>query len=98
MMKKTAAEVLFVKRLEESRLVKMVVEKLRGGGGIGWLEEYDVLRRRFELDNEGRLVGKLKNKIKARNEDWEEVYMKSTLKWYRLSKCGTWVERYVRSE
>ena len=27
-----------------------------------------VLRRKFELDNEGGSVGKLKNTIKARNE------------------------------
>ena len=41
-------------------------------------------------------MGKLKNKIKARNEkDWEEVYMKSTLKWYRLPNDNTGVERYV---
>ena len=45
----------------------------------------------FELDSEGGLVGKLMNKIKARNEkDWEEeIYTKSTLKWYRLSKDDT---------
>ena len=45
----------------------------------------------FELDNEGELVGKMMNKIKARNEkDWEEeIYTKSTLKWYRLSKDDT---------
>ena len=57
------------------------------------------MRRTFELDNEGGLVGKLQNKIKAGNEkDWEEeVYTKSTLKWYRLAKDGTMVERYVRS-
>ena len=47
----------------------------------------------FELDNEGGSVGKLKNKIKARNEkDWdEEVYIKSILKWYRLAKM---IQRY----
>ena len=28
----------------------------------------EVLRRKFELDNEGGLVDKLKKKIKARNE------------------------------
>ena len=41
----------------------------------------------------------MKNKIKARNEkDWEEeVYTKSTLKWYRLAKDDTGVEIYVRS-
>ena len=67
--------------------MKMVVEKLRKEGGIGWLEAYEILRRKFELDNEGGLVGKLKNKIKVRNEkDWEEVCTKSTLKWYRLQK------------
>ena len=43
-------------------------------------------------------MGKLKNKIKARNEkDWEEeVYTKSTLKWYRLAKDEIGVERYVK--
>ena len=45
--------------MDESQLVKMVVEKLREDGGIGWLEEYAVLRRGFELDNECGLVGKL---------------------------------------
>ena len=44
------------------------MEKLREDGGIGWWDEYEVLRRMIELDNEGGLVGKLKNKIKARNE------------------------------
>ena len=60
----------------------MVVEKLSKGGG-----KYEVLRRKFELDYKDGLVGKLKNKIKERNEkDWEEAYMKNTLKWYRLAK------------
>ena len=55
------------------------------------------MKRKFELDNEGGF-GKLKNKIKAGNEnDWKEVYRKSTLKWYRLAKDDTGVERYVRS-
>ena len=45
------------------------------------------------------MVSKLKNRIKARNEkDWEEeVYMKSTLKWFRLAKDDTGVKEYVRS-
>ena len=42
--------------MEESRLVKMVVRKPR------------ELRRKFELDNEVELVGRLMNTIKARNE------------------------------
>ena len=73
----------FDKRLEgmeESRLVKMVVEKLREDGGIGWWEEYELLRRTIEPNNKAGLVGQLKNKIKATNEkDWEEEAMKSTL-------------------
>ena len=56
-------KVLFGKRLEGmegSRLVKMVVEKLREDGGIGWWEVYEVLRRKFELYNEVGFVSKLK--------------------------------------
>ena len=69
-------KVLFGKRLErmEESTVKMVVEKLREGGGIGWWEEDEVLKRKFELDIKVGSVGRLNNKIKARNEDWEEVY------------------------
>ena len=38
------------------------------------VERVEVLRRKFALDDEGGLLSKLKNKIKARNEkDWEEV-------------------------
>ena len=55
-----------VKSMEESRLVKMVVKKLREDGEIGWWEEYEILRK-FELDNESGSVGRLKTKIKARN-------------------------------
>ena len=69
-------KVLFGKRLEgmeESRQVKMVVEKPRVDGRIVRWEEYQRLRRKFELDNEGGSVARSKNKIKARNEkDWEE--------------------------
>ena len=49
--------------MEECQLVKMVVEKLRENGGIGWRQEYEVFRRTFELDNEGGSVGKLKNEL-----------------------------------
>ena len=69
--------------------MKMVVEKVREDREIGWWEEYQVLSRMFELNNDG-LVGKFKNKIKARNRDWEEeVYMKSVLIWYSLAKDDT---------
>ena len=58
-------KVLFGKRLEgmeESRLVKMAVEKLREDGGIGWWKKYEVLKGKFELDNEVGLVGRFTNK------------------------------------
>ena len=45
-----------------------MVEKLREDGGKGSWEEYEVLMGMLEQDNKGRLVGKLMNKIKARNE------------------------------
>ena len=57
-----------------------------------WQIDYNcVLRKMFER---GWVLGKLKNKIKVRNEkDWEEkVYTKCTLKWYRLAKDGAGVE------
>ena len=65
--------------------LEMVMEKVREDGEIGLCEKYDVLRRKFELDN----------KFKARNEkDWEEeIYTKSTLKWYNLANDCTGMER-----
>ena len=53
--------------------MKMVAVKLREERGIWWSEEYEVLRRMFELNNKGGLVGKL-NKIKARNEKTGKKY------------------------
>ena len=77
--------------IEESRLLKNVAEKLRDGG-IGWCEKYEALRIKLELDDEVELMGRLKKRLKARNEkNWEEVYTKSTLKWYKLAewyRCG----------
>ena len=63
----------------------MVIQKLKEDGRIRLWEEYEVLRRKFELDM------RLKNKIKARNEkDWEEeVYRKRELKCCKLAKNGT---------
>ena len=63
-------EMSFGKRLEgmeENQLEKIVVDKLREDGGIGWWNN-TVLRRKYELVNEVGSVGKLKNKIKSRNE------------------------------
>ena len=85
-------KVLFGKRLKEiveCRLMKMVVEMLREGLEIEWWEEYEVLRRKFEQDVGS--VDLFKNKITTKIENnWEEeVYTKSSFKWYKLAKDGT---------
>ena len=69
--KKRRDEVMLAKRLEvleEGKLVKEVVNKLREDGGFGWWEEYEVLRRKYELGSEYRSVHNRKEKIKVRNE------------------------------
>ena len=76
--------------LEQDRLEKVVVNKLREDGTINWWEEYEVLRRKYELGSEYGSVCSWKEKIKMRNKkDWEEeVSSKTTLKWYKLAKNG----------
>ena len=70
-----------------------MVNKLREGGRFGWWEEYDVLRRKYELIVSTGLSS-WKEKIKMRNKkDWEEeVSSKGTLKQYKLAKNGAGVE------
>ena len=61
---------MFCKRLkvlEEGRLVKKV-NKLREDGGFGWWEEYEVLKRKYELGSEYSLVSSWKEKTKIRTE------------------------------
>ena len=57
------------------------------------------MRRKYELGSDYRLVCSWKEKIKMRNvKDWEEeVSSKSTLKWYKLTKNGAGVARYLKS-
>ena len=57
-----------LERMEESRLVKMVFEKLGEDGG-----RYEVLMRKFDLDNECGLIVNFKNMIMARYEDCIEM-------------------------
>ena len=45
-------KVIFDKRLEVREANRLVVNKLREDGGIGWWEQYEVLRRKYELGNE----------------------------------------------
>ena len=82
--------------LEEGILVNKLVNKLREDGGFDWWEEYEVLRRKYELGSEYRSVRSWKEKIKMRNEkDWEEEVSSKTLKQYKLAKKGAWVESYL---
>ena len=34
----------------EERLVKLIVEKLKESGGVGWREEYEMLLRKYGLE------------------------------------------------
>ena len=45
--------------MEECGPVKMVVEKLNMDGGIGWWEEYVVLKRMLGLNNKVGSVDRL---------------------------------------
>ena len=36
--------------LGEERLVKLIVEKLKESGGVGWREEYEMLLRKHGLE------------------------------------------------
>ena len=54
--------------LDEGRLVKKVVNRLMEDGGFGCWEEYEVLRRKYELGSECGSVRSWKEKIKMRNE------------------------------
>ena len=38
--------------LGEERLVKLIVEKLKESGSIGWREEYEVLLRKYGLEDQ----------------------------------------------
>ena len=58
--------------LQEGKLVKKVVDELREDGGFRWWEEYEVLRRKYELGSEYGAVLSQKEKTKVINEDWEE--------------------------
>ena len=80
-------------------MVKKKVNELREDGGFGLWEEYEVLRRKYELVSEYVSVYSWKENIKMRNKkDWvEEVSSKSTLKRYDLAKNSAGVEKYLRS-
>ena len=89
--------------LGEERLVKLIVEKLKESGGVGWREEYEMLLRKYGLEEaeeeESGSAAAWKRKIEKQNwEDWqEEVDRKSSLKWYKKVKEEYGPEKYVGS-
>ena len=89
--------------LGEERLVKLIVEKLKESGSIGWREEYEVLLRKYGLEEdeeeESGSAAAWKKKIEKQNwESWqEEVDKKSSLKWYKKVKEENGPEKYVGS-
>ena len=46
------------------RVSEDVVDKQREDRGIGWREDYEVLRRKFGLNNEVRLVDRLSQEMR----------------------------------
>ena len=90
-----------LENLEDSRLVKVVAEKLKNTGGVGWWEEYELLQRRYGLaeDWESESRREVKSKIEEVHvENWcEEVEGESSLRWYRTAKEEFEAERYIDS-
>ena len=90
-----------LENLEDSRLVKVVAEKLKNTGGVGWWEEYELLQRRYGLaeDWESESRREVKSKIEeVHAENWcEEVEGKCSLRWYRTAKEELEAERYIDS-
>ena len=89
-----------VERLDDRRLVKMIMKKMRDYGSASWQGEYDVLLRKYGL--EGRETGSAKEwkgRFHDKNcRDWmEEIEGKSSLKWYQLVKEEAGLEEYTRS-
>ena len=89
--------------LGEERLVKLIVEKLKESGGVGWREEYEMLLRKYGLEEaeeeESGSAAAWKRKIEKQNwEHWqEEVDRKSRLKWYKKVKEEYRPEKYIGS-
>ena len=68
-------KVLFGRRmgeLGEERLVKWIVEKLQEASGVGWREEYEVLTRKYGLEQEDEgqagCAAEWKRRVRAKRE------------------------------
>ena len=62
-----------VERLDESRLVKVIMEKMQDCGSVSWQGEYDQLLRKYGLESEIGSVKEWKERVHERNcRDWME--------------------------
>ena len=86
----------------DERLVKRIVEKLQEAGGVGWREEYEVLRRKYGLEQEDEeqagSAAEWKRRVRELNgNEWmEEVEAMSSLRWYKVVKDTFGVEEGMR--
>ena len=76
-------------RLDDSRLVKMIMKKMQDCGSVSWQGEYDLLLSKYGLEgSETGSAKEWKEKVHEKNcRDWmEEIEGKSSLKWYQMVK------------
>ena len=85
--------------LEDNRLVKIVAEKLKDAGNVGWWGEYGALQRKYVITEEDQARREWKAKVEEGNDRdwWEEVESKSSLGWYRMAKNEFRLENYIGS-
>ena len=85
--------------LEDNRLVKIVVEKLKDAGNLGWWGQHGALQRKYVITEEDQARREWKAKVEEGNDQdwWEEVESKSSLGWYRMAKNEFRLDTYIGS-
>ena len=69
----------------EERLVKLIVEKLKESGGVGWREEYEMLLRKYGLEVYSMTGGSRRGRVRV-SSSLEEENRKTELG--RLARRG----------
>ena len=54
--------------LEDNRLVKIVAEKLKDAGNVGWWGEYGALQRKYAITEEDQTRREWKAKVEEGND------------------------------
>ena len=64
--------------LEDNSLVKIIAEKLKDAGNVGWWGEYGALQRKYVITEEDQARREWKAKVEEGNDQdwWEEVESK----------------------